>query len=263
MSYFSCFFYGVNETLTYFLFQMNFVCQPSREIFHPLHFDLHMQMLEQQISGSQSKVLGVVLRYHPQLRMEGGIVGDTQCKAIQFVLLAVVVKVGKMDTDLLLTHNGYMLGGGNIETAVIAVTFRGAYLAAAGRSERVGRPQHDSRHVFPELPLLQHTQTGGKVAVLVRESAVPVWLQSQRLRLEERTRVSHFQKGEDGDVQEVVVGMIVPGGRCELLVQEVAADHESLVALHLRRGRMQQPGCTIRQLGKGRKGKAAKQNNKE
>ena len=54
MSYFSCFFYGVNETLTYFLFQMNFVCQPSREIFHPLHFDLHMQMLEQQISGSQS-----------------------------------------------------------------------------------------------------------------------------------------------------------------------------------------------------------------
>ena len=56
---------------------MNFVCQPSREIFHPLHFDLHMQMLEQQISGSQSKVLGVVLRYHPQLRMEGGIVGDT------------------------------------------------------------------------------------------------------------------------------------------------------------------------------------------
>ena len=62
-----------------------------------------------------------------------------------------------------------------------------------------------------------------------------------RLRLEERTRVGHFQKGEDGDVQEVVVGMIVPGGRCELLVQEVAADHESLVALHLRRGRMQQP----------------------
>ena len=218
-----------------------FCMSASREIFHPLHFDLHMQMLEQQISGSQSKVLGVVLRYHPQLRMEGGIVGDTQCKAIQFVLLAVVVKVGKMDTDLLLTHNGYMLGGGNIETAVIAVTFRGAYLAAAGRSERVGRPQHDSRHVFPELPLLQHTQTGGKVAVLVRESAVPVWLQSQRLRLEERTRVGHFQKGEDGDVQEVVVGMIVPGGRCELLVQEVAADHESLVALHLRRGRMQQP----------------------
>ena len=91
----------------------------------------------------------------------------------------------------------------------------------------------------------------------------PVWLQSQRLRLEERTRVGHFQKGEDGDVQEIVVGMIVPGGRCELLVQEVAADHESLVALHLRRGRMQQPGCTIRQLGKGRKGKAAKQNDKE
>lgn len=57
MSYFSCFFYGVNETLTYFLFQMNFVCQPSREIFHPLHFDLHMQMLEQQISGSQAKSL--------------------------------------------------------------------------------------------------------------------------------------------------------------------------------------------------------------
>ena len=156
-----------------------------------------------------------------------------------------------------------MLGGGNIETAVIAVTFRGAYLAATGGSERVGRPQHDSRHVFPELPLLQHTQTGGKVAVLVREPAIPVWLQSQRLRLEERTRVGHFQKGEDGDVQEIVVGMIVPGGRCELLVQEVAADHESLVALHLRRGRMQQPGCTIRQLGKGRKGKAAKQNDKE
>ena len=52
-----------------------------------------------------------------------------------------------------------------IETAVIAVTFRGAYLAATGGSERVGRPQYDSRHVFPELPLLQHTQTGGKVAV--------------------------------------------------------------------------------------------------
>ena len=33
-----------------------------------------------------------------------------------------------MDTDLLFTHNGYMLGGGNIETAVISVTFRGADL---------------------------------------------------------------------------------------------------------------------------------------
>ena len=41
MSYFSCFFYGVNETLTYFLFQMNFVCQPSREIF--AEFNLQMQ----------------------------------------------------------------------------------------------------------------------------------------------------------------------------------------------------------------------------
>ena len=57
--------------------------------------------------------------------------------------------------------------------------------------------------------------------------------------------------------------MIVPGGWCELLVQEVTADHEGLVTLHLRRGCMQQPGRTIRQLGKGRKGKAAKQNNKE
>ena len=107
---------------------MNFVCQPSTEIFHPLHFHLHMQMLEQQISGSQGKVLGVIFRYHPQLRMEGRIVGDTQCKAIQLVLLAVVVKVGKMDTNLLFTHNGYMLGGGNVETAVISVTFRGADL---------------------------------------------------------------------------------------------------------------------------------------
>ena len=248
---------------SYFLFQMNFVCQPSTEIFHPLHFHLHMQMLEQQIGGSQGKVLGVIFRYHPQLRMKGRIVGDTQCKAIQFVLLAVVVKVGKMDTDLLLTRNGYMLGGGNIETTVIAVTFRGADLAAAGGSERVGRPQHDSRHVFPELPLLQHTQSGGKVTVLVRESAVSVWLQSQRLRLEKCTRVGHFQKGKDCDIQEVVVGMIVPGGWCELLVQEVTANHESLVTLHLRRGRMQQPGRTIRQLGKGRKGKAAKQNDKE
>ena len=55
MSCFSCFFYESTETLTYFLFQMNFVCQPSTEIFHPLHFDLHMQMLEQQISGSQKQ----------------------------------------------------------------------------------------------------------------------------------------------------------------------------------------------------------------
>ena len=60
-----------------------------------------------------------------------------------------------------------MLGGGNVETAVISVTFRGADLPPSGRSERVGRPQHDSRHVFPELPLLQHTQSGGKVTVLV------------------------------------------------------------------------------------------------
>lgn len=60
--------------------------------------------------------------------MKGRIVGDTQCKAIQLVLLAVVVKVGKMDTNLLFTHNGYMLGGGNVETAVISVTFRGADL---------------------------------------------------------------------------------------------------------------------------------------
>ena len=110
--------------------------------------------------------------------MKGRIVGDTQCKAIQLVLLAVIIQIGKMDTDLLLTHNGYLLGSGNIETAVIAVTFRSANLTAARGSERVGRPQHDSRHVFPELPLLQHTQTGGKVTVLVRESAVPVWLQS-------------------------------------------------------------------------------------
>ena len=73
-------------------------------------------------------------------------------------------------------------------------------------------PQHDSRHVFPELPLLQHTQSGGKVTVLVRESAVSLWLQSQRRRLEKCTRVGHFQKGKDCDIQEVVVGMIVPGG---------------------------------------------------
>lgn len=84
--------------------------------------------------------------------MKGRIVGDTQCKAIQFVLLAVVVKVGKMDTDLLLTHNGYMLGGGNIETAVIAVTFRGAYLAAAGRSERVDVPSTTAGMYFQNCP---------------------------------------------------------------------------------------------------------------
>ena len=183
--------------------------------------------------------------------MKGRIVGDTQCKAIQLVLLAVIIQIGKMHANLLFTRNGYLLGSGNIETAVIAVTFRGANLAAAGGSERVGRPQHDSRHVFPELPLLQYTQSGGKVTVLVRESAVSVWLQSQRLRLEKCTRVGHFQKGKDCDIQEVVVGMIVPGGWCELLVQEVTADHEGLVTLHLRRGCMQQPGRTIRQLGKG------------
>ena len=163
---------------SYFLFQMNFVCQPSTEIFHPLHFHLHMQMLEQQIGGSQGKVLGVIFRYHPQLRMEGRIVGDTQCKAIQLVLLAVIIQIGKMHANLLFTRNGYLLGSGNIETAVIAVTFRSANLTAARGSERVRCPQHHGRHVFPELPLLQHTQTGGKVAVLVRESAVPVWLQS-------------------------------------------------------------------------------------
>ena len=33
--------------------------------FHPLHFHLHMQMLEQQIGGSQGQVLGVIFRYHP------------------------------------------------------------------------------------------------------------------------------------------------------------------------------------------------------
>ena len=82
--------------------------------------------------------------------MKGRIVGDTQCKAIQLVLLAVIIQIGKMHANLLFTRNGYLLGSGNIETAVIAVTFRGAYLAAAGGSERVGRPQHDSRHVFPE-----------------------------------------------------------------------------------------------------------------
>ena len=139
---------------------MNFVCQPSTEILHPLHFQLHMQMLEQQIGGSQGKVLGVIFRYHPQLRMKGGIVGDTQCQPVQLVLLAVVIKVGKVNTHFLLAHDGYMLGSSNIETAVIAVTFRGADLSPSGGSERVGRPQHDSRHVFPELSLLQHTQTG-------------------------------------------------------------------------------------------------------
>lgn len=195
--------------------------------------------------------------------MEGGIVGDPQCRPVQLVLLAVVVQIGKVDSHFLLARDGYVLGGGNVETAVVSVTFRGADLAAAGGSERVGRPQHDGGHVFPELSLLQHAQAGGKVAVLVRESAVPVRLQPQRLCLEERARVGHFQKGEDGDIQEVVVGMIVPGGRRELLVQEVAPDHEGLVALHLRRGDMQQPGRTVRQLGKGRKGKAARQDDKE
>ena len=195
--------------------------------------------------------------------MKGRIVGDTQCKAIQLVLLAVIIQIGKMHANLLFTRNGYLLGSGNIETAVIAVTFRSANLTAARGSERVRCPQHHGRHVFPELPLLQHTQSGGKVTVLVRESAVSVWLQSQRLRLEKCTRVGHFQKGKDSYTQEIVVGMIVPGGWCELLVQEVTANHESLVTLHLRRGCMQQPGRTIRQLGKGRKGKAAKQNDKE
>ena len=181
MSYFSCFFYGVNETLTYFLFQMNFVCQPSREIFHPLHFDLHMQMLEQQISGSQSKVLE---RTPPSPLTADGrrIVGDTQCKSHSVCTPLRLLKVGKMDTDLLLTHNGHMLGGGNIETAVIAVTSRGAYLRPPPEEVNVGTSQHDSRHVFPELPLLQHTQTGGKVAVLARES-VPKGSQSQRSAL--------------------------------------------------------------------------------
>lgn len=108
---------------------MNFVCQPSTEILHPLHFQLHMQMLEQQIGGSQGKVLGVIFRYHPQLRMKGGIVGDTQCQPVQLVLLAVVIKVGKVNTHFLLAHDGYMLGSSNIETAVIAVTFRGADLS--------------------------------------------------------------------------------------------------------------------------------------
>ena len=52
--------------------------------------------------------------------MKGRIVGDTQCKAIQFVLLAVIIQIGKMHTNLLFTHNGYMLGGGNVETAGIS-----------------------------------------------------------------------------------------------------------------------------------------------
>ena len=88
--------------------------------------------------------------------MKGRIVGDTQCKAIQLVLLAVVVKVGKMDTDLLLTRNGYMLGGGNIETAVIAVTFRGAYLAAAGGSERSDVPSTTAACISRTAPPSTH-----------------------------------------------------------------------------------------------------------
>ena len=70
---------------------MNFVCQPSTEIFHPLHFHLHMQMLEQQIGGSQGKVLGVIFRYHPQIRCETGIVSDTRRYSVQFVLLSLII----------------------------------------------------------------------------------------------------------------------------------------------------------------------------
>ena len=49
--------------------------------------------------------------------MKGRIVGDTQCKAIQLVLLAVIIQIGKMHANLLFTSNGYLLGSGNIETA--------------------------------------------------------------------------------------------------------------------------------------------------
>lgn len=69
--------------------------------------------------------------------MKGRIVGDTQCQAIQLVLLAVIIQIGKMHANLLFTRNGYLLGSGNIETAVIAVTFRSANLTAARGSERV------------------------------------------------------------------------------------------------------------------------------
>ena len=52
--------------------------------------------MEIYIGSYTSEIIGremlEIAEYHPQLRMEGGIVGDTQCKAIQFVLLAVVVK---------------------------------------------------------------------------------------------------------------------------------------------------------------------------
>lgn len=57
--------------------------------------------------------------------------------------------------------------------------------------------------------------------------------------------------------------MIVPGGRCQLFIHEVSANHESLVTLHFRRRGMQQSGCAVCQLRRKHERKKSKPNDKE
>ena len=84
--------------------------------------------------------------------MKGRIVGDTQCKAIQLVLLAVIIQIGKMLANLLFTRNGYLLGSGNIETAVIAVTFRSANDGRRGEVNGSDVPSTTAGMYFQNCP---------------------------------------------------------------------------------------------------------------
>ena len=74
MSYFSCFFYGVNETLTYFLFQMNFVCQPSREIFHGrADIQNSFEIINEKISGGMFDTIRHPFFLYYICKINGGI----------------------------------------------------------------------------------------------------------------------------------------------------------------------------------------------
>ena len=157
-----------------------------------------------------------------------------------------------MDTDLPPYPQRVYAGSGNIETAVIAVTFRGVYLAAAGRSEQVGRPPaRQPACISRTAPPSTHADGRKSGQSWFVNPLYPYGFNPNASALKS-VRVRPLPEREDGDVQEVVVGMIVPGGQCDSLVQEVAADHEVLSRCISAEG-----ACNSRlyhtSIGKGRK----------
>ena len=80
-----------------------------------------MQMVEQQIGGTQRKIFRIIFRYHPQIRCETGIVSDTRRYSVQFVLLSLIIEIREVYSDFFCSYR-QVLGCSYIETAEISVS---------------------------------------------------------------------------------------------------------------------------------------------